>query len=112
MLSVVCVCGCVSSCVLGGDALSHCCVYIYVYMYILFTYVHCLGVPADLVQLIKERRMDAVRRQSLRRRGVSVFVFVFVCLSVCVLSVCHTHMCICVCLFTFFYVCVCVCMCE
>ena len=73
-------------------------------MYIHFTYVHCIGVSADLVQLIKERRMDAVRRQSLRRRGVSVFVFVFVCLSVCVLSVCHTHMCICVCLFTFFYV--------
>ena len=64
-----------------------------VHRYILFTYVHCIGLPADLVQLLQARRMDAVRRQSLSRRGVCVCVCVFVCASVCIFSVCHTHVC-------------------
>jgi hypothetical protein len=87
-----------------------------VYRYILFTYVHCIGVHADLVQLLEARRMDAVRRQSLSRRGVRVFVCVCLCvrLSVSFLSVTHT----CVYLFVFIYmfrcvyVCVCVCVCA
>jgi hypothetical protein len=82
-------------------------------MYIHFTYVHCIGVSADLVQLTEEQRMDAVRRQSFRLRGVSVSVSVSVCQSVCLRLVClsHTYMCICVCLFTCFDVCVCLCLC-
>ncbi len=63
-----------------------------------FTYVHCIGVSADLVQLTEEQRMDAVRRQSFRLRGVSVYVSVgvSVCLSVSCLSVTHIYVYLCV----------------